>query len=67
LKTEYLLIGAWRDEREKGGPKMKVSPTMLLKTHVEKMSLCGLATMLLKKSKLGLVCHDFAENKTGYQ
>jgi hypothetical protein len=32
------------------GKKMKVSPTMLLKTHVEKMSVYGLATMF-KKTK----------------
>jgi hypothetical protein len=48
------LSSSSRDEGggEKGGPKMKVSPKMLLKTHVEKMSLCGLAKMLLKQSKL---------------
>ena len=31
---------------------MKVSLTMLLKTNGEKMSVCGFAKMLLKKSKL---------------
>jgi hypothetical protein len=35
---------------KKGGPKMKVSLTMLLKTNVEKMSVCALETMLLKTS-----------------
>jgi len=31
---------------------MKVSPTMLLKTNVEKMPVCGLAKMLLKQNEL---------------
>jgi hypothetical protein len=35
---------------KKGGPKMKVSLTMLLKTNVEKMSVCAFETMLLKTS-----------------
>jgi hypothetical protein len=29
------------------GKKMKIGPTMLLKTHAEKMSVCGLATMFM--------------------
>jgi len=31
---------------------MKVSSTMLLKTDGEKMSVCGLAKMLLKRNEL---------------
>jgi hypothetical protein len=37
---------------KKGGPKMKVSLTMLLKTNVEKMSVLKSVTMLMKTSKL---------------
>jgi hypothetical protein len=37
------------------GEKMKVSPIMLLKTHVENMSEIGLAIMLLK-NKLVMPC-----------
>jgi hypothetical protein len=41
---------------KKGGPKMKVSPTMLLKTNVEKMSHFSSAMMSLKTHGLS----DFA-------
>ena len=33
-------------------PKMKDSQTMLLKTNVEKMSVSGLETMLMKTNEL---------------
>jgi hypothetical protein len=49
--------------RKKGGPKMKVSLAMLLKTHVEKMSLRPYATILMKTGKLDFVCHDVDEEK----
>jgi hypothetical protein len=39
-------------DRKKGGPKMKVSITMLLKTNVEKMSVLRFATILMKTNKL---------------
>jgi hypothetical protein len=42
---------------------MKVSLAMLLKTNVEKMSVYWFATMLLKKRKLMIRCHDIYENK----
>jgi hypothetical protein len=32
---------------EKAGGEMKVSSIMLLKTHVEKMSLCGLSIIFM--------------------
>ena len=46
---------------------MKVSSTMLLKTNSEKMSVCGLAMILLKTNKLLLACHDVDENKGSYR
>jgi hypothetical protein len=39
---------------------------MLLKTHVEKMSLCGLSMMLMKINELQLPFHDVDENKGSY-
>ena len=49
--------------REKGEMKKKDDPTMLLKTNVEKMSLCGSATILMKTNELYLLCHDVDEKK----
>jgi hypothetical protein len=45
------------------GEKMKVSPIMLLKKRVEKMSVFGLAIMLLKTNKLWSPCPYVDENK----
>jgi hypothetical protein len=62
LKHKQLTASAAMElTPKKGGPKIKVSLTMLLKTNVEKMSLCGLAMMSLKKSQLGPSCHDVDE------
>jgi hypothetical protein len=53
LKRQHLVDhGATRMSGEKGGPKMKVSLTMLLKTNVEKMSVLKSVTMLMKTSEL---------------
>jgi hypothetical protein len=49
---ELFDFAAIRLAKKKGGPKMKVSPTMLLKANGEKMSVCGFAKMLLKKHEL---------------
>ena len=46
---------------------MQVSLAMLLKTHVEKMSAFGLATMLMKTHGLAFACHDVDEKKGSYQ
>jgi hypothetical protein len=51
IKRVSSFLGGQGDEK-KGGPKMKVSSIMLLKTNVEKMSVCGLAKMLLKTHNL---------------
>jgi hypothetical protein len=45
---------------------MKVSPAMLLKTRVEKMSVSWLATMLMKISELKWPRHDIYDNKATY-
>jgi hypothetical protein len=47
-----LLPYANRDAEKKGTPPMQVSPIMLLKTHIEKMSLSGLAIMFMKTKYL---------------
>jgi hypothetical protein len=53
LKHQELFdTVAWGLRGKKGGPKMKVSLTMLLKTNVEKMSVLKSVTMLMKTSEL---------------
>jgi hypothetical protein len=53
LKQKQLVDCAAMTVRgKKGGPKMKVSLTMLLKTNVEKMSLSHLETMSMKTNRL---------------
>ena len=47
--------------KKKGG-RRQVSSTILLKTNVERMSVCGLSTMLLKMHELQFPLHDFGEN-----
>ena len=42
---------------------MKATPTMLLKTHVEKMSVSATPTIFMKTSYLGGLFHDIYENK----
>jgi len=42
---------------------MKVSPIMLLKTHVEKMSEMSLAIMLMEIRQIKVACHYMYENK----
>ena len=46
---------------------MPGSPIMLLKTHVEKMSVLCLAKMLMKTQELNHVCQDVIEKKDGYR
>ena len=48
---------------EKGNLKMRATPTMLLKTHVEKMSPFSEPTMLMKTSNIEFIGHDVHENK----
>ena len=42
---------------------MKATPTMLLKTHVEKMSVLATPTIFMKTSDLSRCSHDIHENK----
>jgi hypothetical protein len=46
---------------------MPLKAGMLLKTHVEKMSVLCLSTMLMKTHKLDVSLHDVHEKKGGYQ
>jgi hypothetical protein len=62
-KQELVDSTVARVTGKKGGPKMKVSLTMLLKTNGEKMSVCGLETMLLKTIKLYFSSNDVYEKK----
>jgi hypothetical protein len=48
---------------KKAEQKMKASPTMLLKTHVENMSVLAIPTMLMIIKDLWLGCHDVDDNK----
>ena len=50
IEREEVKRGGKREKR--GTPKMKVCLTMLLKTHVEKMSLWQLETILMKTNEL---------------
>jgi hypothetical protein len=57
------VISFCPDQGEKTrGEKMKDSLAMLLKTHVEIMSIYGLLAMLMKISKLQRVSGDLDEN-----
>ena len=49
---------------EKRGGEMKVSSIMLLKTNVEKMSVCELSMMLMKIKELLFHFHDVDDNKS---
>ena len=51
------------DGGEKGELKMKATPTMLLKTHVEKMSVWATPTIFMKTTDLSRDSHDIYENK----
>ena len=44
---------------------MGATPTMLLKTDVEKMSCLAYPTMFMKTSNIEFIGHDVYENKLG--
>jgi hypothetical protein len=48
---------------EKRELKNEATPTMLLKTHVEKMSALATPTIFMKTSDLSRYSHDIHENK----
>jgi hypothetical protein len=51
------------EQGEKRELKNEAIPTMLLKTHVEKMSVLATPTIFMKTSDLGRDSHDIHENK----
>ena len=52
-----------RERREKGELKNEATPTMLLKTRVEKMSVLATSTIFMKTRDLSRYSHDIHENK----
>ena len=52
-----------RERREKRELKNETTPTMLLKTHVEKMSVLATPTIFMKTIDLSRYSHDIHENK----
>jgi hypothetical protein len=50
-------------QEKRGTSNFQVSATMLLKTHGGKMSLFGLATILMKTKEIHVSCHDSYDNK----
>jgi len=54
------------DGGEKGELKMKATPTMLLKTHVEKMSVWATPTIFMKTIDLSRLGHDIYEKNGSY-
>jgi hypothetical protein len=63
---KLLSLHQRRERGEKGEIKMKATPTMLLKTQVEKMSLLPTPTIFMKISHLNRYSHDIHENKDSY-
>ena len=57
------MVLRWRESRKKGDKKMRQNFLKLLKTHVEKMSIFRLSTILMKTNELGMSFHDVDENK----
>ena len=51
-----------RAQEKAGDSILVVSATMLLKTNGAKMSLFGLATMLMKTQEMHLSCHDIYDD-----
>jgi hypothetical protein len=62
LNVNHLAYRGGRDAGIRGDQKMKVDPTKLLKTNIEKMSTSGFAMMFMKTKDLNLFCHDVYEN-----
>ena len=59
--------GVQEGGEKKGDPtKMTSEARMLLKTKWREITICGFATILLKKQELSASCHDVDENKGTY-
>jgi hypothetical protein len=52
MNSNYLADCGGRDAETRGDQKLKVDPTMLLKTNIEKMSALGSSMMLMKTKGL---------------
>ena len=55
-----------RERSEKRELKNEAAPTMLLKTHVENMSVLATPAIFMKTRDLSLLGHDIHENKGSY-
>ncbi len=64
-KEEFSWIRS-REQGEKRELKNGATPTMLLKTHVEKMSVLATPTIFMKTRDLSRLCHDIYETKGSY-
>jgi hypothetical protein len=64
-KEQFSLIRS-RERNEERELKNEATPTMLLKTHVEKMSVLATPTIFMKTSDLSQYSHDIHENKGSY-
>jgi hypothetical protein len=63
LILSQLAVLEERMEGKRGNSNFQVSATMLLKTHGGKMSLFGLATILMKTKDIHKTCHDVSDNR----
>ena len=65
LKLNRLLHSRRVATKKRGGEKMKVSPIMLLKTNVEKMSETGHAIICMKTHNIEAARHYMYERTDG--
>jgi hypothetical protein len=63
LIKQHLVRFIGASGGKKGELKMQATPTMLLKTHVEKISVLATPTIFMKTSNLFLYTYDIHENK----
>jgi hypothetical protein len=63
LRQKGLSKSCGHGVEKSGGSKMRDRAIMLLKTHLEKMSVFGLAIMSMKRNGLFQASHYVYENK----
>jgi hypothetical protein len=66
LKLKWLAGFSADEGKKKGDEKLRVSLAMLLKIHIENMSLWGLLAMLMKTQDVQVFSRDVDENIRGY-
>jgi hypothetical protein len=66
IEFKSVIFTALPSSKKARGENMKVSLAMLLKTHVEKMSVLCLLAMLMIKNELKSLSGDVDEKKVGY-